>query len=239
MDTTTLLQRFSAVLLLLFLFTAPPLLAQSAVTITVRLTNAEYGADIVAMPVVFSDETNRLTATCTTNDAGECRLYLSDIPTRDTVRGKLDFGAFGVRSLIFRWQDGDFTVDLQTDHTGQIIVPGHPAHPTLPAASNNAPTALPPARPQTTLTPRPTSEFVVFDPYKYTPEPTTIQPPDLVVATITTPSLTTVEGLDSAETAPPSRWPLLLCSGLFITIWVAIIVSVRQRNSQPEEHFYV
>ena len=232
---------FTLILLCWLLLGRPIVSAQQQrLTITVQLQDDKYNAAIVGTAVHFQDESGQLSADCITDTQGQCQLVLGNLTTSDTVRGVLELGISGVRSLIFRVQDGDFTVVLQVDQFGQLLIPGHHEHATLPALASGTATALPPARPQMTVTMRPTTQFIIGESTRVTPISVGAQKDSTQFNADGAEGAEDAEGgMASAETTASARWLLSLLGGLWVATGIALLIWFRRRNRQTEEHFYV
>lgn len=203
----------------------------NAPKIILTLQTAEENAAIVGMTVQFVDEAGVLNGSCVSDGSGRCDIQLSGQPANDVIRGYLDLGPSGRRSLIWNGSE-DVELTLYFDAYGHVIIPGHHVHPTVEVFTD-PPTRLPEQQPNLTPTARPTTEFVVIDPHSSLPiEATevplilpTVQQP-LPTLTLTTPPTTTTP----TPTPTPSIWQIAICTTLFALLWGGGLLYIWRKN---------
>ncbi|MCB0034430.1 MAG: hypothetical protein KDE51_10445 [Anaerolineales bacterium] len=195
--------------------------------IILTLQTAADQAAVVGVSITFVDEAGVLTGSCVSDNAGRCEMPLEGQPAGDVIRGLLDFGPFGQRSVIWP-TDEELHLTLYFDAYGQLIIPGHEQHPAVEVFTN-IPTPLPEQQPAVIPTIRPTTEFVVIDP---------LRPPATVVVTTTDqlpPTATQTPLVLAEETTSPNEeivtltpasddptqpwWMNLLCTLPFVLLW--------------------
>lgn len=206
-----------------------------APNIVVQL-QAENGAAIVGVTVEYRQENGELSGSCVSDGDGRCQITLSgELKEGDIIRGVLDLGPSGVRSLI--WQVPEQPeVTLVLDEFGHVIIPGHHVHPTPEAFSDVWPTPLPieTVQPIEEAAPLATTEFVVIDlEAEVDAEP--------VYSTIEAEEVAPTIAIFEPEEAPTSAadgapegerpWPtILLLIAIFLTLWIGTIIYMRRQN---------
>jgi hypothetical protein len=199
-------------MLLLFLLPAP------TIVVNVQL---ESGAAIVGLPVAFRQEGGGLTGQCVSDENGRCEIPLvGEVAEGQIIRGVLDFGPSGVRSLIWMVPEMPEAIII-LDTFGKVAIPGHHVHPTPETFSDISPTPLPLVEAESTAIPLATTEYVVIDPSAAEPTLIPLDAPTAVVDLIpeASPVITAIVEDESVEQKRPLGL-IITVNLLFVALWI-------------------
>jgi hypothetical protein len=194
---------------------------------------AENGAAIVNQPIAFRQEGGGLVGNCVSDQNGRCEITLTgDVAEGEMIRGVLDLGASGVRSLIWMPPEAP-EVFIVLDEFGKVNIPGHELHPTPETFSEVSPTALPLVENEPTAVPLATTEYVVVDPSISDPTSSpVVERETAVIETFPLEQEPSEAGeAVTSEKKRPLGWIITL-NTLFIALWIGGIVYLwRKKNA--------
>ncbi len=198
--------------------------------IHLTLQTAEENAAIVGITVQFVDEAGVLSGSCVSDNNGRCNIQLSGQPANDVIRGHLDLGSSGTRSLIWNASE-DVELTLYFDAYGHVLIPGHHVHPTVEVFTE-PPTPLPDQQPADPPTTRPTTEVVVIDP-ETTLLPS-VTPLPIIIPTLPEQSPTAILTIPPTDDTPtnetPPLWQSIACISLFVLIWTGGVIYIWRKT---------
>lgn len=165
---------------------------------------------MIGVRVRFADETQRLSGSCVTNEAGSCALYVAGLAgaglfagnPAPLIRGRLTLPPYGSRPLIWP-ADEAVAVVIVLDASGKVNLPTHADH-----ADGQAIEATATAIPLATFTTAPTPQ----------PLPTKPVPVEAGI------SAENDQLKPEAPMTPRPLWPMILCSSLFVLLWGGAVI---------------
>ena len=100
-----------------------------SITVTVQTINE--AAPVINLTVTFQDEAGQLTGACTTNEQGLCTMFLEGETSGPLIRGFLEVGPAGIRSVTFP-SDTHLDLLIEMDPFGHVThgAPSHAVHAT-------------------------------------------------------------------------------------------------------------
>lgn len=131
----------------------------STITLTINMLNSD--AVMIGVPVSLQDEMGDILAECVSDENGRCLLTVT-APTGSIIRGILDLGPSGQRSIIFTIGE-NIEMTLELDRFGHLQQLGHDPHPTLESFTPPSQALLTPA-PTKPPAPTATPVYVVVNP---------------------------------------------------------------------------
>ncbi len=208
-----------------------PALQQGGMEIEITLRHLDYpDAPVSGVDVTFVDEAGALSGSCISDEQGRCVIALVGTTQLAFIRGYLDLGASGRRSLT--WANGeDVAVELRLDGLGRLHVPGHEPHPT-PLMPGEALPALAPPATVTAAAEDPVVVVVPADqPVANDVDPLVVFVPEEIEsgdqsaeeAVVEQPQLLEVERQTQRERIERNWWLVVMLIGLFLSILAGIL----------------
>ncbi len=230
------------VLKLLIWIVLLPALQPSGMESEITLRHLDYpDTPVSGVAVTFVDEAGALSGSCVSDEQGHCVIVLSGTTEVAFIRGYLDLGASGRRSLT--WANGeDIAVELRLDGLGRLHVPGHDPHPT-PLLPGEALHALAPPATVTAVTDDPVVVVIPEDELVTNEaDPRVVFVPEEIetgeeisenAEIVEQPQLLEVERQTQRETIERNWWLVAMLIGLFLAILAGLLaITMRGRDGR-------